>query len=104
MSPSGSVKRGASEAGVIHPFTHVGDAAPFLGGGVDGSAGGVGEMPGVDDSEGNGGAVLIWARSVLPWHAAASEVSSTISVMNLRTCSSERLKRDRKDTDRTPAW
>jgi hypothetical protein len=60
MSPSGSVKRGEPEAGVIHPFTHVGDAAPFLCGGVDGGAGGVGEMPAVDDSEGNGGDVLIW--------------------------------------------
>ncbi len=41
--------------GVTQPFTQVGDAGPLVAGGSAGSAGGVGEAVGVDDS---GGAIV----------------------------------------------
>jgi hypothetical protein len=106
MSPSGSVNRGESGAGDLQPPTHVGDAAPFLGSGVSGNAGAVGEAPAPDAPDATTGEETAGC-SVLPWHAAAVDARATsamIRVVNLRTCSSERLEKDRKDTDPIPAW
>lgn len=72
--PSGSVNAGVFAGGVVHPLTQVAEATLEVGGGVSGTAGGVGEAvgePGVtaviggvveDPAEGDG----------LPWHAASA--------------------------------
>lgn len=95
------MKRGESDAGVVHPFTQVAEASPFLGRGDEGRAGGVGDV--TDVAEGKGGG-LEGGGAALPWQAAVNAPTATIRVVNLRTCGSERLERDRKDTDRTPPW
>jgi hypothetical protein len=51
MMPSGSVKSVEVRGGVVHPWTHVGDGAPRVGGGFFGMAGGVGVAVGDGLSE-----------------------------------------------------
>lgn len=46
MIPSGSVDLGIPAAGVVHPSTHSTAAAPLVGGGLAGVAGGVGDTVG----------------------------------------------------------
>lgn len=82
---------GESDAGVTHPFTQVGEAAPLVGGGVDGSAGGVAEVVGGDGNEVVADGGLEGGSAGSPWHAAASTATNTTSVMNLRTYGSEHL-------------
>jgi hypothetical protein len=46
MIPSGSVNLDVSAGGVVHPSTHSAEAAPLVGGGLAGVAGGVGDVVG----------------------------------------------------------
>jgi hypothetical protein len=46
MMPSGSVNRRVFAGGVTQPLTQVAEATPEVGGGVSGTAGGVGELVG----------------------------------------------------------
>ncbi len=73
---------------------------------MSGNAGAVGEAPVPGAPEAATG-VEAAGCSMLPWHAAAEDARATsamIGMVNLRTCSSERLEKDRKDTDPIPAW
>ena len=85
----------------------------MVAGGTSGSAGGVGEAVGVDDSGGAIVDVSVGSGALEktsepdpvpppPWHAEASVASAAITTMNLRTSGSERSRGPAEDTDPIP--
>jgi hypothetical protein len=60
--PSGSVNLGAPAGGVVHPSTQSADAAPLVGGGLAGVAGGVGDAVGDPGVIGADAALVVLAE------------------------------------------
>jgi hypothetical protein len=102
MIPSGCRYLGEPSGGVTHPFSQRGPAAPRVGGGSSGRAGGVGDGVVAGTSPGETGGRVVFVARTSPGssvHAAARRATASASVAaeSLRGCMRTRGRNGMQD-------